>query len=249
MKPWLRFALTGLAAYLVFLVVTLPAAPLVSRLASADTGLRIAGVSGTLWSGEAVALDTGTLNLRDVEWHLQPLALFTGTLKFALAGSLGTETVRAHAGVNLWGTQRLTRVQGRLPLGEVLQRLDVPAEAGVAGMLEFDLDEVRWTDAALPLVDGNLVWKPALMVAPVELDFGTASLKMRIEDDRTLGDLNASGGQLLVQGKVEMQPDGAYRLDAELRTNGDVPGQVGDFLSTFTEYRNGVYRLEWSDQL
>ena len=54
---------------------------------------------------------------------------------------------------------------------------------------------------------------------------------------------------LLVDADVELKPDGAYRLDAQIQQKGDVPDAVAQFLSTFAEYRSGSYRLDWSDSL
>jgi general secretion pathway protein N len=246
MKAWLRLTLTGLVAYLVFLVFTMPAAPVVSWLSPAENNVRISGVSGTLWSGQALAVETGKLGLQDLQWHFRPMALFTGALEFALSARLGAERVHARAGVSLLGNKRLTQVQGRVSLDDVLKRLAV-RQVATAGLLQLDLDKVLLNDGSLPLMEGSVSWKPARIVAPVELDLGGAELNMHMEGDGTVGDLEASGGQLLVQGKVELNADGQYKLDSELRAQGDVPPQVAEFLSTFTEYRNGVYRLEWSD--
>jgi hypothetical protein len=65
----------------------------------------------------------------------------------------------------------------------------------------------------------------------------------------TRGRVEASGGALLVQGEVELNPDGNYRLEAQIQQKGDVPPQVSRFLSTFTEYKNGSYLFEWLDAL
>lgn len=248
MKPWLRFTLIGLAAYLTFLVVMVPAAPVISWLSPAESKLRVSGVSGTLWSGEALAVKTGKLDLQNFQWQLRPIALFTGVLEFALTARLGDERVHARAGVSLFGNKRLTQVQGRVALNDVLKRLGV-AQVATAGVLELDLDEVRLSEVSAPMMEGSVMWKPAGIVAPVELDLGGAQLNMYMERDSTLADLDASGGQLLVQAKAQLHADGQYSLDAELRTQGNVPPEVAEFLSTFTEYRNGVYRLEWSDKL
>lgn len=248
MKAWLRFTLLGLAAYLLFLVVMVPAAQIVSWLSPAVGNVRISGLSGTLWSGEALVVEAGGLGLQNLEWQLRPMALFTGVLEFALTARLGNERVHAHAGVNLLGNKRLTDVQGRVALDHVLKSLGI-AQVGVSGLLALDLDEVRWNETHVPLMEGIVRWEPAAIVAPLDLDLGVASLSMHTANDRTLGDLDASGGQLLVQGKVELNTDGAYSLNADLRSRGDLPSQLAESLATFTEYSNGVYRLEWSDNV
>ena len=46
-----------------------------------------------------------------------------------------------------------------------------------------------------------------------------------------------------------MKPDGAYRFNANIQQKGDVPQAVSKFLSTFADYKDGSYRLDWADKL
>ena len=84
---------------------------------------------------------------------------------------------------------------------------------------------------------------------PLEVVLGSAQLDTVAEQGVTRGKLKTSGGALLVDADVELQPTGVYRLDAQIRQKGEVPEAVAQFLSTFADYNNGSYRLEWSDSL
>ena len=101
----------------------------------------------------------------------------------------------------------------------------------------------------MPAVTGAATWTPARVSAPLEVALGSAQLDTVAEQGVTRGKLKASGGALLVDADVELNPDGVYRLDAQIQQKGDVPEAVTQFLSTFAEYKNGSYRLEWSDSL
>ena len=83
----------------------------------------------------------------------------------------------------------------------------------------------------------------------MEVALGSAQLDTVAEQGVTRGKLKTSGGALLVDADVELQPTGVYRLDAQIRQKGEVPEAVAQFLSTFADYNNGSYRLEWSDSL
>jgi general secretion pathway protein N len=100
-----RFAVLGVAAYLVFLVVTLPAAWLGYALESASSGaVALGGPSGTVWKGKgALAVRSGGSyrGVADIEWRCNPLSIFRGRLSVTLSGdalkgnlSLGFSTMQ-----------------------------------------------------------------------------------------------------------------------------------------------------------
>src|SRR5437667_12043274 len=66
------------AAYVLFLLITLPAAFITARLAK--RGVISSATSGTVWHGEVTGLRVGVLNLGNVEWTFRFLPLFTGKL-------------------------------------------------------------------------------------------------------------------------------------------------------------------------
>ncbi|HSN72053.1 MAG TPA: type II secretion system protein N, partial [Steroidobacteraceae bacterium] len=71
-RGWLLLAL-GLGAYLVFVVATLPASLVASRLA--DRGIESAASSGTVWEGRLTGVRSGQNYLGDVQWTLHPARL------------------------------------------------------------------------------------------------------------------------------------------------------------------------------
>src|SRR5262245_54092497 len=68
----------GIGAFLLFALVTLPAATVLSFYH--PPGVTLSGVSGTIWKGRAQAVRSGNLHVGSVEWDLNVLALFTGKL-------------------------------------------------------------------------------------------------------------------------------------------------------------------------
>ncbi len=248
MKPLWRGVLVGTAAYLLFMVVNAPAAKLLPMLQSRLEGVSLAGVEGRLWSGKAALVDASPVRLQDARWRFRPFALILGDLEFAVEGRLGGESVKARVGSSLFGQYYLSGVEGRISASDLMYWLDL-TRVKLDGQLDFDIAEVEWPESGFPAVSGTIVWSPARVAAPIELALGKARLETRIEDAMTRGTLEASGGTLLVQAEVAMEADGAYRLDADIQQKGDVPQAVEKFLSTFADYKNGTYRLEWSDTL
>ncbi len=248
MKPVWRGVLVGVAVYLLFMVVNAPAAKLLPMLQPRLEGVSLAGVEGRLWSGKAALINAAPLRLQDAHWRFRPFALILGDLEFAVEGRLQGQTVRARVGSSFFGRKYLSDVEGRISASDLMYWLGL-TKVKLDGQLDFDIAEVEWPESGFPAVSGTIAWSPARVAAPVELMLGKAQLETHIEDAVTRGTLEATGGALLVQADVEMQADGAYRLDANIQQKGEVHQAVGKFLSTFAEYKNGNYRLEWSDTL
>jgi general secretion pathway protein N len=248
MKPGWRGVLVAAAAYLMFLVVAAPAAKVLPVFQSRLQNIQLAGIEGSLWSGKAAALDVSPLQLKDVSWRFRPFGLFVGRAVFKIRGQLQAQRIKAKVGSTLLGRPYLSDVQGRISANDLFYWLGLK-QVQVGGMLDIDIDDVEWSESGLPAMAGTASWSPAQLVSPVELVLGKAQLETQIEDAVTRGKLETSGGALLVQADVELQPDGAYRFDANIQQNGDVPQAVSKFLSTFAEYKDGNYRLEWADKL
>ena len=248
MNPWWRSVLLGAVAYLLFLVMTAPAAKVLPLFQSQLQHVQVAGIEGSLWSGKAAQVDVSALRLQDVKWRLRPFALFVGRAVFKINGHLQAQRIRAKAGSTFLGTPYLSDVKGSIAANELLRLLGIH-QLQLGGQLDFDIDDVEWVESGLPAMTGSVSWSPAQLISPLNLAFGKAQLETQIESTVTRGKLNASGGALLVQADVELKSDGAYRFDANIQQKGDVPQAVSKFLSTFADYKDGNYRFEWADKL
>jgi general secretion pathway protein N len=116
-RTWVRFALAGLAAYLVFLVATLPAAWLGYALERASGGaLALGDPRGSVWNGRgalAVRSSSGFRGVADIEWRCNPLSIFSGRLSVALTGTASGGDLKATVGLGL-GSVRLQNVEATI---------------------------------------------------------------------------------------------------------------------------------------
>ena len=246
MTVW-RTVAAGVVAWLVFLVATIPADRALA-LVPQIPDLAIGHVQGTLWNGQATHVTAKGVRLDRLRWHFRPLSLFTGRVEFDLKAALDDKPAHALAGTRFSGTPYLADVQLSLPAAELLYRLGIK-QVGISGDLIMDLDDVRFTETGIPMFSGVTRWTPAGIKAPLQLSLGTATLTTQHDGSMTEGDLVVTGGALQVRADVALEATGAYRLNAVITQNGNVPQAVTKFLATFAEYQNGSYRLEWSDNL
>jgi len=248
MKAWWRSVLAGAVAYLLFLLVAAPAAKVWPLFQSQLQNIRLADIEGSLWSGKAAQLDVPPLQLKDVRWRFRPFGLFVGRAVFNVRGQLQAQRIRAKVGATFLGRPYLSDLRGRISANDLFYWLGLK-QVQLGGQLDFHIDDVEWSESGLPAMAGTAWWSLARIVSPVELALGNAQLETQIGDALTQGKLQTSGGALLVQADVELKADGAYRFDADIQKKADLPQAVEKFLSTFADYKDGNYRLEWADKL
>jgi general secretion pathway protein N len=219
-KIWL-LAVLGLAAYLAFALITLPASVVLDRLQ--PYGINTAGVSGTAWSGSAQVVQAGAVNLGALSWELRVLPLF------ALRAVADVEVRRADGFIS--GTVsasrdriRLQKLTVALPLGALPPQV---APGGWTGSIDAEL-------ADLTLVNG---WPTSANGAVEVLDLtGPARRPLNIGSyrvtfpapttvpDALTGTLNDIGGQIQIAGTIQLKAaDRSYLLEGLVATKPDAP--------------------------
>jgi hypothetical protein len=160
-----RLAIVGVAAYLIFLAVNLPAAWLGYALERASAGAVALGETrGTVWKGQGVlALRSGGgfRSVADIEWRCNPLSLFAGRLSLALSGAAPGATLRASVSLGV-GSVRFQGVEASSPAAMLESastavafvkpegRVRVQAESFEVGRTSvLGAATVEWSDAGL----------------------------------------------------------------------------------------------------
>jgi len=145
-RPGVRLAVLGAAAYLVFLLVNVPAAWLGFALERSSRGaLALGDPSGTLWKG------SGLLGLRsggafrgvaDLRWSVNPLSVLTGRLGVALSGVAPETRLRASVSVGA-GSVRFQNVEASAPAAMLEAALPAAAFAKPDGSVRVLADSVE----------------------------------------------------------------------------------------------------------
>ena len=117
-RPGVGFALLGVGAYLVFLAANLPAAWAGFALERSSRGaLALGDTGGTVWNGRGLlALRSGGSyrGVVDLEWHCNPLSVFSGRLNLALSGVARETQLRAILSLGA-GSVRFQNVEANAP--------------------------------------------------------------------------------------------------------------------------------------
>ncbi len=199
--PWLLLMLS----VLVVIVWTLPAALVYRLMASQLEGVEAAGLSGSLWQGEASSLLLHGKDWGKFNWTLRPLPLLQGRAEADLALD--------GPGVQFSGN--FMRAADRaLDLGQTTGTIDA-AWMGPAlglpllvptGSIEIDLQGLSIDAQGKPTaIDGKARWVDAGLTGIVRARAGTVLIEASGSDSQIQGVLrNEGGGNLAIDGTFSM---------------------------------------------
>src|SRR5215831_9488481 len=215
----------GVAAYVLFLLITLPAELVLPRLQK--QGVMATGVSGSIWKGQAAALQINRLPLGHVDWNVQVLRLFTGKLTVAIHAKRDDGALQGAISVGFGKRIDIQQLQGSMPIAS-LGGLGLPG--GWQGNVQFNLSmlqlENNWPVAARSAV--NLIG-PAnqpTSIGDFRVEFNGESAK-----DGLTGTLTSAGnGPFDANGTLRLQPNRNYLIDATVATRPGAPPQVANAL-------------------
>jgi hypothetical protein len=215
----------ALAAGTVLLAIALlfiaPAALLDARInALSDGHFRIANATGTLWqgSGELVLMPAGTR--QPLFWRLEAWPLLRGEIRAAITlGANGARTATV-----AYGRDRLDvrDLDVSLPAQGVLLAANPKTPLAVGGSLALHVERLvqlpdvldaqlsaEWRDGSVP---------GALVDAPISL--GDVRIALNGRGAAINGPLRNSGGEVEIDGQLDVGAAGTARLDATVRPRG-----------------------------
>jgi general secretion pathway protein N len=226
-KVWPLVAL-GIGAFLLLALLTLPASAVLSLVH--PPGVTLSGVSGTLWKGRAQAVRSGALHVGSVEWDLDILRLFTGTVgadvKVTRSDGFAQAAIASGpgAGVTLRG------LNATLPMGALPSSV---APGGWTGTLTLKLTQLT-LDNAWPVAASGTV-EITDLVGPANRPAALGGYKVVFPAegagaaDALTGALSDTGGPLAVNGTVQLKKDRSYLVNGMIATR---PGAPGDMART-----------------
>lgn len=213
----IRLLLLGMLVYVGTIAWLFPAAPVAERFAPMLQPLVLNNVSGSLLNGAVgeVSYDDGVipLNLSNVSWRLVAQKLFTGaagvSFSFDAYGGGGNGVAAQR-----WnGDLDLTDFDFSGPAKGLEALLPLPI-AAFSGQLDAGIELLEIRDQLLKTVRGTVDWKQALLEQPVRANLGDIALDIKpVDENSHRGFLVAKGGDLSIDGTVDLALNGDYRTD------------------------------------
>ena len=207
-----RIAALAVGLFVILSIVRAPAALVVSVL---PPTAELAGVSGTVWSGQTanltVSLGDQRLALGQTSWQINPLTLLTGNA-IKLTTDWGRQRAQVTLDVGFDGSVTLTDSSLILDVGWL--RRVIPLY--VAGVIDADIERMTVSSSAVNDVSGRLVWTDAAWRANGgDILLGTYAVDISTLADGVLGEVITLKGALTVTGDIRIKGS-EYELSLDL---------------------------------
>lgn len=213
--------LIGIATFLVATLLMFPA-----RVAYdwfAPDSVRLSGLDGSLWYGQAASGEANGIYFTKLKWAFKPLALITGKVAFQLSIDTNAGTISTSLGIGMGGKVSMSDLQGRLSLDNLSPALRAN---GIGGVLNIQLQSLVLQDGWPSTVKGRIgignLFARGLSPAPL----GNFSAEFTTEDGGIIGAITDAGAVFDVSGTVRLGDDRSYSLIGFVAENPQTPAAI-----------------------
>lgn len=220
-----KLIITGICAYVIFLIATIPASLLFKFI---HNQVQVGAVNGTVWHGKAGTLQAGVINLGDAEWSLHVLPLFTGHVAADVKLTQPKGFAQGKISVSLGGQINVRNLSASLPFASIMGAGGLPG--GWMGTAEIKMDKLvlknNWPVTAIGTVDAIDVTGPAnepVDIGNYRITFPAAGTVA----PPLAGDLrDMEGAAISVSGQLILNANRSYQLNTMVAARDNTPDSI-----------------------
>lgn len=242
MRGRIRLLAVGLVVLVVGVVAFFPAQ--IAYQWFAPQGVKLSGVSGSVWRGTAQEAMVNGIYVTDLTWRAAPLALATGTLKVDVAARPLSGRIESTVSAGVNGNLLFADLHGSLPLQALEQAVGI---AGLRGSANVQFDRLILRNGLPVAADGVLIVSE-LVLPPVDrAPLGGYRADCFTGDAGVTASIEDTDGVVDLAGSFELSEDRSYRFVARLGVKSTTPGSIRQqlqFLGSPDERGQHELRLE-----
>ena len=235
---------TGIVAYLLFLITTIPAAPVIG-LVKDRIPVSISNVSGTLWNGRAGMLSSRqNIKLHNIEWSFVAWRLLLAKLSFDVAAVYNDAPVSTRLSSGITGTLAVSQLNMKLDAAQLASLISLPL-GELSGELDLNIDNALIAAGAVPRVNGSVNWNRAAITVAETADLGNIAITINESEESPLAArIKNSGGHLALNGDFTTTEQGDYSLQLTMKPNASASSNLESSLGMFAKkQRSGDFLL------
>jgi len=232
-----HYVITGVISYLVFLLFTAPAAPVINLvLDQKNPQFRIQGISGTLWNGHAQRITIKSSHtITNTNWSVIFWRLLTGELGIDFDTTYNNQPVSGSAGLGLGNTISMRDIHAELDAHSFGDMMGMPL-GELSGNISLNLESVYWDQESIPTASGTILWNKAAITVAEKAELGNVSIILSESDANPLiATISNKGGHLKLSGQANVSEDGKYDLDLKLLPGAEASNNVKSSLAMFAK--------------
>lgn len=237
-----HYIFTGIIAYFVFLVATVPAAPVIS-IVEDRIPVTINNVSGTLWSGRAGAITTNkNITLKNVEWSFLPWRLLLASIAINVNAEFNNNPIDARLSTGISGNLSVDDLSMKLNAADVASLVSLPL-GELSGIFQLHIDSAHIEQGLVPRVNGTLTWNRASVTIAERAELGNVSVLINEKDKSPLSaSISNKGGHLALNGTFTTSAQGEYSLQLSMKPNATASSNLSSSIAMFARKQgNGEF--------
>ncbi|MDH3339345.1 MAG: type II secretion system protein N [Gammaproteobacteria bacterium] len=185
--------------------------------------ISIAGISGSIWSGQAREARVSGIYLRDLRWQFRPFSLFSAKLGYAVAARPSSGFVDAIVAVGPTGTITLTDVKASLPLQALRRAVELPE---LRGKLNLQFERIK-LDGNVPVAaDGVLEVADLTVPLVYRSSIGGYRAEFFTQESGVMASVEDTDGVIDLAGSLQLSSDRSYQFIAQLAAKSNTPASV-----------------------
>lgn len=237
-----HYLLTGIIAYLVFLVATVPAAPVIG-LVKDRIPVTFSNVSGTLWSGRAAAVTTRqNITLNSVEWSFLPSRLLLASIAVKVEAEYNSRPLHTRLSTGIGGKLEVNDLEMKIDAADIASLVSLPI-GELSGIMQLRIETAYLEPGSVPSVKGTLNWSQASVTVAETAELGNVSVLIDESDESPLSaSISNKGGHLSLNGTFAASAQGDYSLELNMKPNASADSNLSSSIAMFArKQRNGEF--------
>ena len=234
------YILTGFIAYIIFLIVSVPAAPVISML-DKKVPAAISNVSGTLWNGRAGKISTPRkITLTDVEWSFLPWHLLLASVAIDVDADFYDEPLSARLSTGIGRSLDIDNLDLLLGAADITPMIALPI-GELSGEFQFKIDSATLKQGEVPRVDGTIIWQQAAVTIAETAQLGNVTIRANEDDASPLtANVSNKGGDISLNGVLTTTDQGDYSLRITMKPNDTASDNLVSSLAMFSKKQRNV---------
>ena len=208
----------------------------------------LAGISGSVWNGQASQVQSGSLYMQDLHWRIKPLSLFVAQLRYQIEGSPASGFIDGEVSMNLSGAVTASDLRGSMSLQPFGQLVGI---RGLSGMLNGEFERLV-IENGIPTA-ANGVFEVLNLIAPNihRASIGGYRAEFFTQDTGVVASIeDTDDGLIDVAGSLQLSADGTYKFVAQLAPKNNTPANVRQQLQLLGSANDrGQHELRLEGQL
>lgn len=220
-----RLILAGIATFIIGLIITFPARVAYQWFAPGE--LKLSGINGSIWRGNAAQGTAGGVYLADINWSFRPLGLLSGKLEYASTSKLASGFFDANIAIGIGGSLTLSNVAGALALDTLAGVLPL---TGIEGDISVQFEELIVENGVPVEATGtlNIANLVSRYLSPIRL--GDYKAVFHTQEDGILGSVESIRGVLELAGTIKLSRDRTYKFTGKVAATSAAPINIAQQL-------------------